>query len=475
MISRRNFLAGLSTATGAALLGPSLRAIADEPVARRFVIVVEGNCIEPVTFMSPNTRTDIESNLIYAGSSTRWLTPWYGHTGVLEHTGDLAMAPAFAALTGAPGDLDLTPHAASVLGLSSLVTGGGHSTFAGLLSCTRSSAGRPTGQTIDAWLASQPSVRGTTPFDAVRLGINSANEVLSNDTCAFGARRPAPVIVDPETAHGNLFGVVGSGADYTQRGRLLDFAHTDATGALAQFGGNSRERAKLERYLEAIEAIQLRRQRLDGLSASLGTVVPPGADVNPAYGSDDALEKLGVVFELATAALLGELTHVVVIAIGTGNDFDLVYPSILPFVRRHDLHHTSAGNQPRIDAIHAITAAHVGLVSDMARTLAATPEPNSSGTMLDHTAILFMSENGEQHHSKALEFPALLMGGSAMGLNTGGRSLVYPGYQSGSGHRQVSNLFNTLGHAAGVPLDDFGAEGLTRVAEGPLSELYTAS
>jgi hypothetical protein len=39
----------------------------------------------------------------------------------------------------------------------------------------------------------------------------------------------------------------------------------------------------------------------------------------------------------------------------------------------------------------------------------------------------------------------------------------------------VSNLFNTLGHAAGVPLDDFGAEGLTRVAEGPLSELYTAS
>jgi hypothetical protein len=49
---------------------------------------------------------------------------------------------------------------------------------------------------------------------------------------------------------------------------------------------------------------------------------------------------------------------------------------------------------------------------------------------------------------------------------------VYPGVDTGgSGHRQVSNLWNTLGHLAGDPLDTFGKEGPYRVAPGPLAEL----
>ena len=35
----------------------------------------------------------------------------------------------------------------------------------------------------------------------------------------------------------------------------------------------------------------------------------------------------------------------------------------------------------------------------------------------------------------------------------------------------MSNLFNTLGHLAGSDLNDFGREGGTRVALGPLPEL----
>lgn len=104
--------------------------------------------------------------------------------------------------------------------------------------------------------------------------------------------------------------------------------------------------------------------------------------------------------------------------------------------------------------------------------LAATPEVGASGSMLDHTAIVFMSDNGEQHHSTAAEWPTLVLGGNALGLLTDGRTVIYP-EMGQTNNRQVSNLFNTLGHAAGdADFNTFGNEGPTRIAPGPLSELY---
>ena len=66
------------------------------------------------------------------------------------------------------------------------------------------------------------------------------------------------------------------------------------------------------------------------------------------------------------------------------------------------------------------------------------------------------------------------MGGGAKGLNTAGRTLILPKLDSSSsGRRQVSNLFNTLGHLAGDDLNDFGKEGPRRFKEGPLDILLT--
>jgi hypothetical protein len=52
-----------------------------------------------------------------------------------------------------------------------------------------------------------------------------------------------------------------------------------------------------------------------------------------------------------------------------------------------------------------------------------------------------------------------------------GQTLVYPGCGNYHG-RQLSNLFNTLGFAAGEELTDFGNEGITRIAEGELGEIW---
>lgn len=142
---------------------------------------------------------------------------------------------------------------------------------------------------------------------------------------------------------------------------------------------------------------------------------------------------------------------------------------VIAGVGRHDLHHTSAAVPAHLAAIHAVTRLQVDAIAAVARRLAGAPDVGG-GSVLDNTVIVYVGDNGEQHHSSASEFPVLLIGGEGLGLRTGGRTVVFPGLGRG-GHRQVSNLWNTLGYLAGAELDAFGLEGPTRVAPGPLLEL----
>jgi hypothetical protein len=208
------------------------------------------------------------------------------------------------------------------------------------------------------------------------------------------------------------------------------------------------------------------------VSDALSAVVPEDPATNLVYASTDPLDHLRAQFDIATAALLGGLSNVVVLASGTGSAFDVHYSGLID-VGRHDLHHESDGNPTYLDTIHEVSRQHVTMIAKMARTLAATPEVGGEGTVLDHTAILYVSDNGEQHHSTSEEWPVLLVGGRALGFQPAGQTLFYPGFQSVN-NRQLSNLFNTLGFAAGEELLDFGNEGPNRIAEGELPEIWAA-
>ena len=88
----------------------------------------------------------------------------------------------------------------------------------------------------------------------------------------------------------------------------------------------------------------------------------------------------------------------------------------------------------------------VGMVAQMARRFNV---PEGDGTMLDHTVFVFMPDNGDQHHSPS----------SMAHVTSGPRSIPVDVPREGqANHRQVSNLFNTLGWCAGEALNDFGAD-----------------
>lgn len=465
MGTRRRFLKSVGLGASSVLLGPLLTkiAMADEHQTppRRFFFVVDGNGFEPVTMLSQTARMALNSSLASPLVNERWWHRRYRHDSVLVAPNRLESAPALTGLG------DLTGRSAVVLGLSSKITGGGHSAKHGVLSSARSSGG-PGGISLDAWLSERPQVRRETAFDAIRLGVGSdSSRSLDFGTCAYGLGRPAPMMLKPEQAFLALFGSISGGAvaeAFGRRGAQLDFAVRDVRASIQEFTGSAIERGKLQGYLAGLESQRLLRERIVGLEAQLRAAQPQA----PENGAS-ALGRFQQNLDIAATAMVSGLTNVCVVGCGTGGDFSLTYPEVLRGVARHDLHHESGGNPQFLAAIHEVTRLQVEAIAGVARRFQQTPD-GEGGTMLDNTVIVFIGDNGEQHHSTASDFPVLMIGGEGLGLNTGGRTLIYPGLSS-DGHRQVSNLWNTLGYACGEQLDGFGKEGPTRRAFGPLQEL----
>jgi hypothetical protein len=474
-LSRRSFLRTLGlSAAGATLLSPFMTRTASAAGARpcRFVFIVEGNGFYPITMLADQARAAIDATRSEPLGGSSWWSRSYSHDAPIEVAAtDFQTGLATSPLTA---DAAVASQAAVLFGLSSKIIGGGHSGMHGVLASARTVSGIPGGQTIDDYLASLPQVRQDTPFSAVRLAVGDAAKApISMGLCAYGPRRPAPVILSPARAYEALFSSVGDDASrawFQRQGGMLDFARQDISASLRTFPGNSRERAKLESYLQSVEELQRRHDRLIDIESQIAAVQTESPLTNPLYGTSDPLDRFRAHLQLATAALKGDLTNVAVIGSGTGGQFGMTYT--LSSVGRHDLHH-SMGKLPEYAAIiYEITRLQVEAITQMAADLAATPEANADGSMLDHTVIVFIGDNGEQHHSKADEFPTLVIGGRALGLNLNSRTLIYPGLSS-SNHRQVSNLWNTLGHLTGDDLNTFGGEGRSRRADGPLSELMT--
>ena len=473
MFGRRTFLRSLGLGVGASLLTPFMKyahaqSCFDAPAApRRVVIVMQGNGIEGHNFMSAAAKA-----LADASPDSETIL-----------TADDLSAPALGALAGGAGQLDLIPHAAALHRVSSKIAGGGHTSEFKALSCSK---GRQ--ETFDGWLARQ--LHHEEPFDALRLGVTQSKDTkLQYKMCISSTGRELPIIANPVDGHATLFGSIAAGAggrEFATQRELLDFAHGDITAALQTFPGSSRERAKLEAYLAALEELRAQQDKLIGVSDCLGGLAT-GQGFEPGTGAalshDHPLTRLGEQFRLATTALIGQLTNVALITNSVGYAFshtrytslqhiferDESFSGTIPW--RHGVAHRSDAS-PEVcqQVLDRVIEFQVEQIAKMARALASVPEQD--GTMLDHTVILFMSDNGDTHHSTAGNWPMLLVGGGALGLQTGGKTLVFPQYGK-SANPRVSNVFNTLGHVIGAPLDDWGGEPDRVERGGPISELLT--
>ncbi|MBO6939290.1 MAG: DUF1552 domain-containing protein [Deltaproteobacteria bacterium] len=465
-IDRRGFLTGIgATALAATLGGRAWRARAQSTTGKRFVFVLSGNGYDANITMSDATKAWIADSRGYAVSDDWWWGSGYSEGYYAEDRTEPYVLSG--ALSGAPGlrafeAEGLLDQCAMIYGLSSMVTGGGHSAGHGVLASARTIAGRPGGETIDHYLARLEGVRGVgdgrAPLSAIRIGAGSGRGGIGYGMCAAGRGAAVPVLYSPTSvwnAYIRPF-VDSAGLEALEyRRRLLEFAQADAVRAQDELGGRGAQAAAMAAAAGGqLDDLAILRERTEtwGGRLSLAPAAPPEV-MTPA-------ELKQFQLDVVAAAMQADLTRVAVVSLGAGNG-GWSFPYELGPVTTADsshgtLYHPYSGagessgeadeKRQRRSELREAWSQELDAVASLAAKLRDLPEPGGDGSMLDHTVITYVADNGVGHHASARDYPLLIVGGGSLGVATGNRALFYPDVRTGEGgRRELVNLWSTYG------------------------------
>ncbi len=125
---------------------------------------------------------------------------------------------------------------------------------------------------------------------------------------------------------------------------------------------------------------------------------------------------------------------------------------------QHSLSHEPDDNKEAVEKLTKINFWYAQQIATLVKRLAETPEPGDTGSMLDHTTILWTNELGKGNSHTLNNIPFVLIGGN-LGFNMG-RSLKFKG-------EPHNRLLLSLAHGFGHHLERFGNPDYSE--KGPLS------
>lgn len=456
-LSRRSMLKGITLGAGAALLSPILAQLAahaagddKQALRKRVVFVVQSNGLNP-------------SHLVPVGVKRR--SDGRNERPTNDKLEELALNDKELHSALEP----LSPfkdRLALLQGISGRIAISDHSANHGALGAYGANRGAMM-QTIDS--AISDALPGT--FSHVALGLNGGDGPMNYRVSASGPGKEVPIICSPDLAFTSLFGSVAEGsgkAAFDRRTNLLDFMADDVRRSRAELRGD--ERQKFDRYLEAFENLHNRQRELVAKTEELKKVIPKLGEKATTSISSLILE---AQFEIAGAALVAGLTNVVTLASGGGGQQFGKFPEFnIPDL--HGIGHGNAyGRESSEDCFVELRRFHTKLIAGLVAKLQSTPE--GSGTMLDNTLLVYLSDSGEGHHPSLYEWPVVLIGNLGGKIKSEGRYLQFPSYGT-TNHRTMANLYCTFLHAVGRPRDTFGVPdpGLREIDQtGVISELLS--
>jgi hypothetical protein len=294
-----------------------------------------------------------------------------------------------------------------------------------------------------------------TQFASLEIGLeepNLAGGCDSGYSCAYTNTiswrtpiTPNPMEVNPRAVFERLFGD-GESTDPASRIKrleqdrsVLDFVRGDV--ARLESGLGSRDKSKLDEYLEGIRDIERRIQKAEQQSATMKIPVMERPSSIPEAFEDHAK----LMSDLMVIAYQTDMTRVVSFMMAREGS-NRSYRSIGVSDGHHSVTHHQ--NDPdkiaktlKIDELHVRSLAY--LIDRMAAT------PDGDGSLLDHTMLLYGSSisdgNAHTHH----DLPLLLAGGSACKIQ-GGRHIRY------ATETPMNNLLMTMLDKAGVPGETLG-------------------
>ncbi|HJK93550.1 MAG TPA: DUF1552 domain-containing protein [Polyangiaceae bacterium LLY-WYZ-15_(1-7)] len=429
-LRRRSFLASLGLGAGATVLGPIARSIlapakADPGARRCFVLFLSGQGIQPEAFVPDGL--DGTSELLPGTTAYDWPSAF----GPLERLRDRALL---------------------VDGLANRMPRGQHSGGYAALSCRTSPSGGsnesgapPGGITIDQHIAA--TLGEASLYRSILVTLNRNRSRQWN--FASDVRRPVPSLAGATSMWSRLFGSAASGSS---SGRLMDGLREDLTRLRGELTGV--ERLKMDHYEASLEEFERRTSLVRELScAAPGS---PATELSPE-------QELRSILDMGAMALGCGMTNVLCVGVGAGHG----HGGFAPRFAEGGFQGHSRGPEmvAKVSTLFRLFSAELERFIDQ---LEATPV-EGGGSLFDRTTLLWMSDNGDAHHSQHGRYPALLFGDAGGALRADGRFLRYS-REGRNPRRALADLFSTVATAVGAPTDDFGAGGVEEV-EGPLAEL----
>ncbi|TWT98732.1 DUF1552 domain-containing protein [Neorhodopirellula pilleata] len=252
-----------------------------------------------------------------------------------------------------------------------------------------------------------------------------------------------PPIEGPRELFAKLFVDGGESAKQQMLDRIsfessiLDTVLEDANALSRRL--NSSDRAKLDEYLSSIRDVELKLT----LDRKWQHISKPNAPIDPPV--DEGLTKdLPKIYDLVALALQTDSTRIATIEVGgsfAASDLGIKKGY-------HALSHHGQV-QENIEQLVAIELYQVEQFARFLERLRSIREPNTDGTLLDHTMALFGSGMGNANSHTNHDLPVILAGGGFRH----GRTLSLP--EETNQRVPLTNLFVSMLQQFGVETDTF--------------------
>jgi hypothetical protein len=278
--------------------------------------------------------------------------------------------------------------------------------------------------------------------------------VYQNNLSWSSPTTPLPSEAHPRIVFERLFGEGGNLAErraaLRKRASLLDWLTEDMASLRRELGPSDRRR--MDEYLSTVREVERRIQK-----AEADTAGNPLPDLDRPLGVPAAYaDHAKLMFDLQVLAMQGDITRICTFQLARETS-NRTYPEVGVPDPHHPLSHH--GNDPeKIARMAKINAFHVSLFAYYLERLKATPD--GSGSLLDHSLILYGSGIGNPNIHDHTNLPILVAGGAAGGMR-GGRHIRY------AEPVPLANLHLTLMNKVGVNIDSFAD------SNGRITELFS--
>ena len=350
-------------------------------------------------------------------------------------------------------------------GLHGTHTTPSHSAFFGALGGYRGGDGvPPSASTIDHELS---NVLPETLLPHLCIGMDSIENMTTKPTVAnlsaSGAGQPIFMHSNPNHLYQMLYGGISTGEirkQHEAKSNLL--AQVEK---LANAKGQSLPSGTAGRYGQFVQGFRDTnglQDRLSKVSDHLRKFAPVVDEryTNPQFETDwhDALLELGI------SALTSGITNTLTIGSGRGEIFG-AWKGIGVEKQGHDLGHIAQPNNPIWVKIRQYNSR---MLVKLIESLESIPE--GSGSMMDHTLIVYTSNNADKQHTSGANWPVMLLGNFDGAFKTGCFTQL-------DGKRPINALYTAILRAAGSNVDRFNMdEKLAKKfdnATGPIKEILT--